>query len=171
MEKSKKNEKNEDVVLDVSIWETMVLEERKLEAERRGIRVCDLEEEIILSRALEESTERAKLEDGLNSRTSKFNAHTNHISKFNANAAATVIANKEGRDVHRNNTKTLYGANTDCSDTSKISSEEDDNHEDNQEDFNEIQNEILLNNISEKIKKIDIDSKNEEIEIVELSIW
>jgi hypothetical protein len=31
-------------VLDVSIWETMVLEERKLEAERRGIRVCDLEE-------------------------------------------------------------------------------------------------------------------------------
>ena len=39
----------------LSIWETMVLEERKLEAERRGIRVCDLEEEASLFQALEES--------------------------------------------------------------------------------------------------------------------
>ena len=45
----------EESTLQLSIWETMVSEERKLEAERRGIRVCDLEEETSLFQALEDS--------------------------------------------------------------------------------------------------------------------
>jgi hypothetical protein len=38
-----------------SLWEKMIIEERKTEAVRRGVRVCDLEEETQLSLALEES--------------------------------------------------------------------------------------------------------------------
>lgn len=38
-----------------SLWDKMVLEERKVEAEKRGMRVCDLEEETSLNLAIEAS--------------------------------------------------------------------------------------------------------------------
>jgi hypothetical protein len=45
----------ESVVSEQSLWEKMLLEERKIEAEKRGLRVCDIEEETSLTLALEES--------------------------------------------------------------------------------------------------------------------
>jgi hypothetical protein len=86
--------------------------------------------------------------------------------KFYVHTAATVIANKKGIEINRNN-----AAKND--NISKISGEEDDNQVVDDEDFNEIQNEILLNNINEKMKNIiiNVDSNIEEMEIVELSLW
>ena len=61
----------DDAATELSIWEKMVLEERKLEAEKRGIRLCDLEEETSLFRALEESVpEKQNATDGKSSSTS-----------------------------------------------------------------------------------------------------
>ena len=45
-----------------SLWDQMVLEERRLEADKRGIRVCDVEEEASLTLALEESRVKKQLE-------------------------------------------------------------------------------------------------------------
>jgi hypothetical protein len=45
----------ETVVSEQSLWDKMLLEERKIEAEKRGLRVCDIEEETSLTLALEES--------------------------------------------------------------------------------------------------------------------
>lgn len=45
----------ESVAPEQSLWDKMLLEERKIEAEKRGLRVCDIEEETSLTLALEES--------------------------------------------------------------------------------------------------------------------
>jgi hypothetical protein len=45
----------ESAVSEQSLWDQMLLEERKIEAEKRGLRVCDIEEETSLTLALEES--------------------------------------------------------------------------------------------------------------------
>ena len=45
-----------------SLWDKMVLEERKVEAEKRGMRVCDLEEETSLNLAIEESVTKKNLQ-------------------------------------------------------------------------------------------------------------
>jgi hypothetical protein len=57
-----KGSDTKEMIAEKSLWDQMVLEERRLEADKRGIRVCDVEEEASLTLALEESRVKKQLE-------------------------------------------------------------------------------------------------------------
>ena len=79
----------------LSIWETMVLEERKLEAERRGIRVCDLEEETSLFQALEESVPEAQRlqDDNSDKKSISISSGSNKSDQYSASSSRGKTCN------------------------------------------------------------------------------
>ena len=87
----------EEAALELSIWDKMVLEERKLEAEKRGVRVCDLEEEVSLSLAIEESSVLKQISEQENktkkngSQSTTNNSSNSHTSSSSRNSNSSSI--------------------------------------------------------------------------------
>jgi hypothetical protein len=84
---------------ELSLWEKMVLEERKVEAERRGIRVCDLEEENSLSLAVEESIGRRERERQAEQHENSKNSSTDaQLEVQNKSKNENENENQDGRE-------------------------------------------------------------------------
>ena len=71
-----------EMIAEESLWDQMVLEERRVEADKRGIRVCDIEEEASLTLALEESRLK-KSEKNVTKKTESTGASLSHLVTTN----------------------------------------------------------------------------------------